>query len=389
MTLSVHQVAPGKQVAAPRRLVHIRELDGVRGLAAIMVFFHHVCFTSIHPNGWNTPVLLLRRISMAGNYGVDLFFVLSGFLITSLLIGARQDRSYYRDFYWKRALRILPLYILCLLGVLIFEPGSRNYVLLSAFFISNFAWIFHVASTGPFWTLAIEEQFYLLWPTVVRRRSVDQLRRWALSIGATAVLLRLIAAIFGHHNYYFTFFRCDGLAFGAFLACWFAQRGTGAVTSSRESRLIGLGLLSGVALIAVSMLPGSTPRSEAFLAAFLQTGVMLLSGSIVAFLIGHTGERALSFLRSPLLTFFGLISYAMYMTHLYVLRAYDHFRGPLAAGDYSAYVVRFASIFAITTALCLISRYLVELPAMSLRKYVLAKPSRANPADPPLPLGNM
>ena len=130
---------------------------------------------------------------------------------------------------------------------------------------------FHVASNGQgYWTLAIEEQFYLLWPTVVRRRSVEELRRWALSIGVTAVLLRSIAAIFGHHNYYFTFFRCDGLAFGAFLACWFAQRDIAAATSSRESRAIALGFFSGVALIVLSMLQASAPRSVAFLAAFLQ-----------------------------------------------------------------------------------------------------------------------
>jgi peptidoglycan/LPS O-acetylase OafA/YrhL len=390
MILSMQPVAPGERSVPPRRLVHIRELDGVRGLAAIMVFFHHVCYTSIEPTGWNAPVRLLRTISISGMYGVDLFFVLSGFLITSLLIDARRDRSYYHDFYWKRALRILPLYTLCLLGVLLFIPGSRGYVLLSALFVSNFAWLFHIQGVGPFWTLAIEEQFYLLWPTVVRRRSVAQLRRWALSIGATAVLLRFIAAIFGHHDYDFTFFHCDGLAFGAFLACWFSSRGTNADSSARESRAIASGLFLGILFIVLSFGTAETQtRSAAFAAAFRLTGVTLVCGCIVAFLISHTGRRGLSFLRSRILTFFGLISYAMYMTHIYVMYAYDHLRGTLTVGDYSSYVLRFLAIFGITIALCLLTRYLVELPAMSLRKYVLAKPAPANPADPPLPLGNM
>src|SRR5271154_6846259 len=174
----VAQTVPNAAPVRPRTFVHLREMDGVGGLAALMVFFHHVCFTSIPAGAWSLPVRLLRTLSAQGSYGVDLFFVLSGFLITSLLLEARARPAYYHDFYWKRALRILPLYILCMLGVLFFVPGSRGYVILCALFISNFAWLFHVETAGPFWTLAIEEQFYLIWPTVVRRRSVAELRHW-------------------------------------------------------------------------------------------------------------------------------------------------------------------------------------------------------------------
>ena len=359
-------------------LAHIRELEGVRGIAALMVFFHHICFTSIEPAGWGTSVRLLYRLSILGSTGVDLFFVLSGFLITSLLIQARKASSYYRDFYWKRALRILPLYIVCLLGVFFFIPGSGKYVILSALFVANFAWIFHIFSVGPFWTLAIEEQFYLLWPTVVRRRSVDQLRHWAIYIGIAAVILRLIAAVFGHHNYYFTFFHCDGLAFGAFLACWFYRRDMSTASSARENRSIFAGLSLGVALLAISMFLGTQLRTVAFSAAFHQTGITLLYGCFIAFLISHTGQRSLAFLRSPLLTFFGLISYAMYMIHTYVLMFYDHLRGPMQPGDNTAYSIRFLAIFMSTIAISLLSRYLIELPAMSLRKYVLTRPRSAS-----------
>src|SRR5271154_492229 len=177
MTLSAQPLTIEK-TARSSHLHHIRELDGVRGIAALMVFFHHVCFASLSPVGWNQPVHFLWTISSMGDSGVDLFFVLSGFLITSLLLPARESPAYYHDFYWKRALRILPLYILCMLGVLFFVSGSRGYVILCALFLSNFAWLFHVETAGPFWTLAIEEQFYLIWPTVVRRRSVAELRHW-------------------------------------------------------------------------------------------------------------------------------------------------------------------------------------------------------------------
>ncbi len=388
MTLSQPQTIAETAIRRPRHFVHIRELDGIRGIAALMVFFHHVCFASIQSTGWSAPIAFLHTLSEPGRYGVDLFFVLSGFLITSLLIDAREQPSYYHDFYWKRVLRILPVYVICLLGILIFIPGSWRFVLLSALFLANFSGIFHLGANGPFWTLAIEEQFYLIWPAVVRRQTVAQLRRWAIATATTAFLLRLLAASIGHFSYYFTFFHCDGLALGALLACWYFQRDPVNPSRALENRVIAIAFALGGILIAIPA-PSSTVVAFAFWAAFQQTGVTLLFGSIVAFIISHSGQRILAMFRTPLLTFFGLISYAMYMIHAYVMEGYDRLRGPLAGGNTIAWAVRFVSILAITIALCLLSRYLIELPAMSLRRFVLAKPSPPNPADPPLPLGNM
>ncbi|RSL16831.1 peptidoglycan/LPS O-acetylase OafA/YrhL [Edaphobacter aggregans] len=360
---------------SPRPLPHIRELDAVRGLAALMVFFHHLCFTSIDPAAWGRGINLLYNISGWGAYGVDLFFVLSGFLITSLLIKDRVHTAYYRDFYWKRALRILPLYLLCLLGLLLFVRHSGSYVLLSALFISNFAWLFHVQATGPFWTLAIEEQFYLLWPTVVRRRSVSELRRWAVTIILGCILLRFIAAFFGHHNYFFTFFRCDGLAAGALLACWYERRQTTPPNTLSEHIAIGAAILTGTLIFVVTSLYSPSPDTNALFAALNQTAAALLCAGAIAFLIAHSGKPWLGLFRSPLLIFFGLISYAMYMTHIYILLAYDHLRGPLLPGNLVSFATRFFGVLALTILLCLLTRYLIELPAISLRRFVLTKPT--------------
>ena len=374
MTLSTEQVASERAALPVRRLRHIRELDGVRGVAALLVFFHHLCYTSIAPAGWSAPIRALRTIFFYGESGVDLFFVLSGFLITSLLIEARQSRAYYHDFYWKRALRILPLYIVCLIGVLCFIPDTKRYVILSALFLSNFAWLFHIESAGPFWTLAIEEQFYLIWPTVVRRRSVAQLHRWALGVGLTAIGLRLVAAAFGHYNYRLTFFRCDGLAFGAFLACWYAQRNPALPGTAKERRAIASAFFAGILLIALSNLPsGGRLQVQALLAECYQTGVTFFCGSIVAYLISHAGQRNVAWLRSRALTFFGLISYAMYMIHMYVMSVYDTHAAALQPGDNAAYMLRILVVLGVTIVLCVLIRYLIELPALSLRKHVIAK----------------
>lgn len=349
-------------------------------MAALAVFFHHVCYTSIRLQDWGPGIRGLYHLSAFGNNGVDLFFVLSGFLITSLLIQDRASTTYYRNFYWKRVLRILPLYILCLIGVYLFVPNSHGYVLLAALFVVNFAEVFHVVSTGPFWTLAIEEQFYLLWPTVVRRRSIPQLIRWSIGIGLSAVILRLLAASIGHHNYDLTFLRCDGLAIGAFIACQYALKNDqGAQLAESAKGWITAGFVVGALLFATIFLPWHTQRQLAFISAAYQTGVSLLAGSLIAFVIVHSGARYLAIFRWRLFTFFGLISYAVYMIHMYVLMAYDHLRGPLAAGDLTAYTIRFFTVLAISVLLAVMTYYLIEKPAISLRKYVLApsKPSSA------------
>lgn len=372
--------APGEAIR-PRAagLPHIRELDGIRGVAALAVLFHHVCFVSINPQNWGPGIRALYHVCQYGNAGVDLFFALSGFLITSLLIQDRASSTYYRSFYWKRVLRILPLYVLCLVVVYLFVPQSHAYVLLAALFVANFAQIFHVTSTGPFWTLAIEEQFYLIWPTVVRRRSVPQLIRWSIGIGISAVVLRIIVAAFGHHNYYFTFLHCDGLAIGALIACLYSQRtGKEDRTGGIRTGWIATGFLTGALLFGVVFLPYSSERELAFISAAGQTGISLLAGSIIAFAIVHTGSRYLAVFRSRLFTFFGLISYAVYMIHTYVLMAYEHLNGPLPAGDLTAYAIRFFVVLAVTVGLSLLTYYTIERPAMSLRKYVLAPSSRGS-----------
>ncbi len=125
-------------------------------------------------------------------------------------------------------------------------------------------------------------------------------------------------------------------------------------------------------------------------AATLQTGVTLLSGALIGLAISRSGAALMAPLRARAMTFFGLISYALYMVHTFFLDAYDHVRGGLPAGDVEGYWMRFAIVLAATLAACLLSRYLIELPAMKLRRFVLKHPSaNAEHARPPLPLAPM
>ena len=162
----------GAESSGRRLPSHIPELDGIRAIAIWMVLVLHT-FIPDEESGqalarWPKPLLLIMG---HGWLGVDLFFVLSGFLITGILLDSRNSPHYIRNFYSRRVLRILPVYFVCLAVVLYFYAGYSSYFLLSLLFMANMAGLFQIAiphGPGVFWSLAVEEHFYLVWPWLVR-----------------------------------------------------------------------------------------------------------------------------------------------------------------------------------------------------------------------------
>ena len=162
---------------ANRRNAHVPELDGVRGLAILMVLLYH--FRHGYP-----PMLreLDKKILGLGWSGVDLFFVLSGFLISGILLDTMEARNYYWSFYGRRILRIFPLYLIAVFGyfqVLVPLAAHFRHPTLSG--ASREIWFWLHASNFPaaeaykekflphFWSLSVEEQFYLMWPLLIRQ----------------------------------------------------------------------------------------------------------------------------------------------------------------------------------------------------------------------------
>ena len=333
------------------RLNAVRELSGIRGLAALIVFFAH-CLGCFAPDPhWGGLINGINTVARSFNSWVDVFFVLSGYLITTILLGRRGKPDYFRTFYWRRVLRILPLYCVCLLLVLLFVPHSGMYVLLATFFMANFNGFFHIPIDGPFWTLAIEEQFYLLWPTIIHRRSVTQLRRLSLMVAILSAGLRLGIACAGHNDFNLTFFRVDGLAIGAWLACYFHQRVPTPELRRRENRWMTLTLVAGAFISVSANLLTSVLRPQYVPRALDFTGMVVAYTGLFGLIIAHHGQPGVQgILRSRLLGFFGLISYAFYMTHVYVLVLYDRWHTPLVPGDTRHYLIRLLATFALTTA---------------------------------------
>ena len=191
----------------------IPQLDGLRAVAVLLVFtFHH----ALAPSGW---------------LGVDIFFVLSGFLITGILRRDTANPSYWKSFYTKRATRILPpllaVVIVVLLAVQRFKFGYLGYVL----FASNIVELtpYALGPLGALWSLAIEEHFYFAWPLVVKKLKWNTLVKVSLGIVLISPLLRAAATLVFHrylgvnHNwnnpiFLLTPFRLDGLAAGALLS---------------------------------------------------------------------------------------------------------------------------------------------------------------------------
>jgi peptidoglycan/LPS O-acetylase OafA/YrhL len=202
----------------------IPQLDAVRGIAVLLVLLHN---TDVYPS------LHLGLIAGNGWMGVDLFFVLSGFLITGILLDAKQSDGYFQNFYARRCLRIWPLYYSALLFMFVIVPllrPSEAHAIFAArsspwwaypLFLQNFLIPIPSSATGLLgvtWSLAVEEQFYLVWPLVVRFCTEAQLRRIATAVICLSPALRFYLSLHHVNIYSNTFCRLDGLMAGALLA---------------------------------------------------------------------------------------------------------------------------------------------------------------------------
>jgi peptidoglycan/LPS O-acetylase OafA/YrhL len=356
-----------------KTLTRIPALDGLRGLAALAVlvphFFNHWDIQS--RSSFNPFLRIVYDRRGYGGYGVDVFFVLSGFLISSLLIADRDSPSFFHDFYWKRVLRILPVYFVHLALSALFFDHWQSYVLLSLVFLVNFAGSFHMKVVGPAWTLSIEEQFYLLWPHAIKRLRPPSLYYLAFCLVVGCNVLRLvIPLVHGTENPALTFYRCDGLALGSLIAFQL-------FLPPQQSRFIRLGvalLKSNVTLLvtmSVAVIVMILRDQGSILSRQIQvTAVNLLIYRLVCFIVFQRG-RGLGWLGSWPLVYLGSISYALYMFQGFVIDAYERAFGHIPASDGAAIFLRIALVLATCLVICSISRYALELPAQRLRRFVI------------------
>jgi peptidoglycan/LPS O-acetylase OafA/YrhL len=220
-------------------------LDGLRGVAVLAVIACHIqAFFPKQPTKW-IERLYYGFVAM-GWSGVDLFFVLSGFLITRILLENKGSDRYFSSFYGRRILRIWPLYYgLCALAIIIIPAIHIDYFSRSSYFwtsdgdtfyywvfLNNFYNILPIRQNTPFllatWSLGIEEQFYLIWPLLIWRLGARAALRAILIVFVTTILLRNALYFGGYASaetvYYMTFTHLDGIAIGSILSIAWVKR---------------------------------------------------------------------------------------------------------------------------------------------------------------------
>jgi peptidoglycan/LPS O-acetylase OafA/YrhL len=308
--------------------LHVPALDGLRGIAILVVMVHH--FT-IFGMGAPTTVLDKRvyKLFAAGWCGVDLFFVLSGFLITGILLDAKGGAHFFRNFYMRRFLRIFPLYYGFLFAFFVLLPltfplGDSFRSLLEQ---QGWYWSYLVNlpiamegwprqyAIGHFWSLAVEEQFYLVWPLMVFFCGRRQLMVICVACFLGSVGVRLGFALAGYPlaGYVLTPARMDTLAVGAFLAL-IVRRSDGLMILTRWNWPVGCAAAAGLGAIFVWQ--HGLRELDIIVQTIGYSMLAVMFGALLVAALARPSESRIGrFFERPVLRFFGRYSYGLYVFH--------------------------------------------------------------------------
>lgn len=350
---------------------YMPHLDGIRAFAVGGVILEHWA------SGLPRPIReTVARLDLGG-WGVECFFVLSGFLITLLLLNSKERTPSFATalghFYSRRALRIFPAYYLILFIGLLTVPSMREVIGWHALYLSNLYPLWHdtfVPIGGHFWSLAVEEQFYLFWPLVVLLTPTRPLMYVALALCVVAPLTRwaLWHAMGGIHLSMWTFptTALDLLGFGAFLAC--AKHRFRLQANDVFVRRIRFAGLAAFMAYAIAMIEFS---DTAEFAIFARSLIALAFGALILHAsYGFSGIAGRVF-GNPLLVWLGVISYGLYLFHPFVPLIYVHALGvfSLSAETWGVYYIRYPVLVTLLIGVTAASFYLWEQPVRRYRKY--------------------
>ena len=349
---------------------YIPQFDGLRGIAILVVLFAHLSYLGS---------IGFVHIFQYGRTGVDLFFVLSGFLITGILLDTKHLPGYFTNFYARRALRIWPVYygILFLFFVLLPMLFPRHFFLTArnswpyyATYTQNLFYNFyHSEPLTPTWSLAVEEQYYMFWAPVVFLCGRKSLRNTLLGMIAFSFCFRIISSYRGApldfvHN--FTLCRLEPLAAGGLAALWLRSEKCTPAKWARGGMIAFTIGLAGVAIALVDWGIDGPIYSYPFLAAaFAGTLALSLTANPATTFVG----RALT---QRWLVYTGRISYGVYLIHVPIFIGIDVATRKIWGHPPYSHVRQALMIlvaFALTYLLASISWFCFEQPILRLKNH--------------------
>lgn len=374
-------------------LGHVPALDGLRAVAILAVMLMH--FTLLQPpliEPSRFPDGIIWAFGLSGWIGVDLFFVLSGFLITGILLDTKGGDGYFRNFYMRRVLRIFPLYYGSLLLLFVVIPNVAPAVVHDLArlsheqlwlwtYVSNWAvalkgsWDATPPLTGHYWSLAVEEQFYLMWPLLVYFTHPRRLLRVAIGIWIIALVLRTLLITSGVSAvsvFVLTPTRMDGLAAGAVIAL-LARQNPGLTAYRRAARAVFWGGIAGLGLIVAwtGAIRQYDPLTQTVGFALLAS---TFAAALVGVLTGPDGSRVNALLSHPWARHIGMRSYALYVFHPWVLKAVSRVWHPnevplLGSSGVGQQILFWTVCFALSLLAAEASWHLLEKRCLALKRF--------------------
>jgi peptidoglycan/LPS O-acetylase OafA/YrhL len=342
-------------------LKYHKELDGVRAIAVFMVIFFHFFFElDLHP--------LLTKVANFGRTGVSLFFVLSGYLITRILIATKESPGYFSNFYVRRSLRIFPLYYFYLTLIFIILPliagkpfPPFNLQIYNWTYLQNFALAFRWEHVSPrhLWSLSVEEHFYLFWPLLIYLLSVKKIVIASISIIVMAFMVQYFMIESDYVAYYFTFARIDELSMGALLAVLEIRN---KLTHKYAKIYLLISVILAIPTIALMAIFTDIDNTIIQIIKYdlLAFTFMSMIGYVISLL--ETG-RVKKFLRTKPMVFSGKISYGIYVYHpLCIAAVWSVFPKMNPA-------VLFVIAVSFTLLVASASYYLLELNFLKLKRF--------------------
>jgi len=357
-------------------------IDGLRGIAILLVLWYHAPFlfrelpeSSAGHTPWSM-LGLFGRMSLGGWIGVDLFFVVSGFLITNILLRSREAGTFPWVFWGRRGLRILPLgvaYLSTLFAIHImgdplnllpdFHGWSWYAVYLGNIHITLYGW--QPLAVMILWSLAIEEQFYLVWPLIVRMVNATLLIRWCIGLIVCAPLIRAGTYVTMDYpsTYVFTLCRIDALAAGALVATLLSSPEWRQRTIRACERLVFPALFLIVLTLLVPFSP-SLPETRPWF--FSIVGYSWLAAGFAMCLVASLGSTGLwsRVLTSPLLTLLGRRCYGLYVWHVIVASMITVVLEPFQIGFYGHVMLWLIALLVVASG----SWVLLEEPMLRLKR---------------------